>query len=441
MGPTVRRSPHTFLLHPCCDRSWCVWWYRYASCSRDGVPALLDHPCGDHRESCHYWSEADLVHAIFPIWCPDWASDHLVWLHLCRGHGTSGLTNCRFQVCIPRMSCPLPSEEFFSSSVLALFSAISKQYFRQAASLSWPRPWPSSSTESLSSWYLSSWSHMGSLLSESPSSVAWLTKILIVTNTRFPPSLCLLTPLPHPLQELQSSPYGEEDYYQLNFNDLPNGFVLLFTCIHVSGWDTISSGFSAVTNEFTGRIYFSLWYIVGVLLLMNVITSFFISAFILKINSWNFGGNSETASASSSSPSGDDNPPASKPFLRTNVLSIKQSSLDETALEYPTDDYHNDLSFSRNSFQMIIDNSKTAKEKRYLSNLSLRYSSAINNERFSEVKSLLTSAAAGPGNSSGSYRINFIVDAENVRDLSDGELMVIIHRMMDEKKASASLLR
>lgn len=90
---------------------------------------------------------------------------------------------------------------------------------------------------------------------------------------------------------------------------------------------------------------------------------------------------------------------------------------------------------------MIIDNSKTAKEKRYLSNLSMRYSSAINNERFSEVKSLLTSAATGPGTYSGSYRKNFIVDAENVRDLSDGELMVIIHRMMDEKKASASPLR
>jgi hypothetical protein len=275
------------------------------------------------------------------------------------------------------------------------------------------------------------------------------------------------------LQELQSSPYGEEDYYQINFNDLLNSFVLLFTCLHVSGWDTISSGFSAVTNEITGRLYFALWYCIGVLLLMNVITSFFISAFILKINSWNFGGTSPGAAATgggttspivstsasasgaaasaalpSGSGSGED---GQKPFLRTNVLSIKQSSLDETILEYPADDYSDDLSISRNSFQMIIDNSKSKKEKRYLSTLSLRYSSAINNERVSEVKSLLTSAgvAAATGGAgavgatgiySGSYRKNFIVDAEKVRDLSDGELMVIIHRMMEEKKATASPL-
>jgi hypothetical protein len=196
---------------------------------------------------------------------------------------------------------------------------------------------------------------------------------------------------------------------------------------------------------------------------MNVITSFFISAFILKINSWNFGGNPATTASpiTSPAPSGEDDqsppphsppissaPPSNQtPFLRTNVVSIKQSSLDETALEYPADDYRDDMSLSRNSFQMIIDNSKSKKEKRYLSNLSLRYSSAINNERVSEVKSLLTSAAAAgatgtaTGIYSGSYRKNFIVDAEKVRDLSDGELMVIIHRMMDEKKATASPLR
>lgn len=148
----------------------------------------------------------------------------------------------------------------------------------------------------------------------------------------------------------------------------------------------------------------------------------------------NFGGSSSsltsTAHSSPSSPIPSDNS-SPKPFLRTNVVSIKQSSLDETILEYPVD-FQDDS--TRNSFQLIIDQAKSKREKKLLQNLSLRYSSAINNERVSEVKSLLTSSDP-VGTNSSNYRKNFIIDAEKVRDLSDAELMVIINRMMEEKKA------
>jgi hypothetical protein len=242
--------------------------------------------------------------------------------------------------------------------------------------------------------------------------------------------------------------------------------------LHVSGWDVIASGFSAVTTEATGRVYFALWYCVGVLLLMNVITSFFISAFILKIDSLNIGREVTIMRASSSSKQRDDMLSPSpttgeeKPkncqhqtFHRTNVLSIKQSTLDETALQYPTDDREGDLEGDRavpkNSFQLIIEQAKSSKEKRLLSTLSLRYSSAINNERVSEIKSLLTSdqqqqqprhhrhllsgegEGGGEGSGEGNYRKNFIVDCERVRDLSDRELMVIINRMVEDKKVSS----
>lgn len=200
---------------------------------------------------------------------------------------------------------------------------------------------------------------------------------------------------------------------------------------------------------------------------MNVITSFFISAFILKIDSLNIGREVTIMRASSSSKQRDDmlspslttgeKPKNGQPhtFHRTNVLSIKQSSLDETALQYPTEgDLEGDRAVPKNSFQLIIEQAKSSKEKRLLSTLSLRYSSAINNERVSEIKSLLTSdqqqqprhhrhllsgggEGRGEGSSEGNYRKNFIVDCERVRDLSDRELMVIINRMVEDKKVSS----
>jgi hypothetical protein len=64
---------------------------------------------------------------------------------------------------------------------------------------------------------------------------------------------------------------------------MASSFVLLICCLHVSSWDTIAGGLSSVTNTNTSRTYFVMWYCIGVLLLMKVITSFFISAFVLKL--------------------------------------------------------------------------------------------------------------------------------------------------------------
>jgi hypothetical protein len=202
---------------------------------------------------------------------------------------------------------------------------------------------------------------------------------------------------------------------------------------------------------------------------MNVITSFFISAFILRINSLNIGRETMTPSSSKhKTPSlydeeGGDSP---ETFQRTNVVSIKQSALDEIMLQYPTNDFDDDMrsttgtGLPKNSFQMIIEQAKTKTEKRFLSTLSIRYSSAINNERVSEIKSLLTSThehhrhllsgegyggedggggGNGRGGGAGNYRKNFIVDCERVRDLSDRELMVIINRMVEDKKVVSPL--
>lgn len=68
--------------------------------------------------------------------------------------------------------------------------------------------------------------------------------------------------------------FGQLGYWDINFNDIPSGFVTLICCMHISGWDVITDGFVAVTSDYA-KLYFSVWYFVSVLLLMNTVTSFF----------------------------------------------------------------------------------------------------------------------------------------------------------------------
>ena len=207
-----------------------------------------------------------------------------------------------------------------------------------------------------------------------------------------------------------------------------------------------------MTTKLTARTYFSIWYCVGVLLLMNILTSFFISGFILKIGEHNVlsDPNSPHSSKINTEPIKEPTrdilqqqeqqtlrSKSDSQFIRRNILTVEQSSLDETMLEYPQDDEQEDE--HRNSIQMIIDSAKSNGEKKKLQYLSERYSVALKNERVSEVKSLLTSATStrktsrvqALTSSSSDKRKNFIVDCQNVRDLSDQELMNIMQRMME----------
>jgi hypothetical protein len=78
--------------------------------------------------------------------------------------------------------------------------------------------------------------------------------------------------------ELDASRFGHENYYILNFNDMIAAFSTLFCCLRVSDFDVIAEGFSVVTTK-NARVYFALWYIIGVLLFFNILKSYFISVF------------------------------------------------------------------------------------------------------------------------------------------------------------------
>lgn len=85
------------------------------------------------------------------------------------------------------------------------------------------------------------------------------------------------------ISSLEASEYGQNDFYALNFNDIVSGIVTLISCLHVSDFDVIADGFVAVTSDYA-KIFFAVWYCIGVLLLLNVVKSFFLSGFLSKIS-------------------------------------------------------------------------------------------------------------------------------------------------------------
>ena len=56
-------------------------------------------------------------------------------------------------------------------------------------------------------------------------------------------------------------------------------YITLFCCLHVSDFDVITSGFTAATSN-ASRLYFAAWYVMGVLLLLNIVKSFFLADFM-----------------------------------------------------------------------------------------------------------------------------------------------------------------
>ena len=85
---------------------------------------------------------------------------------------------------------------------------------------------------------------------------------------------------------MMNSFYGQNQFWKINFNDFTGAFITLFCLIHISDFDVIASGFVSVTNSYA-RIYFALWYLIGVVLILNVIKSFFLSDLIIWVNSDN----------------------------------------------------------------------------------------------------------------------------------------------------------
>jgi hypothetical protein len=79
--------------------------------------------------------------------------------------------------------------------------------------------------------------------------------------------------------ELASTPYAAGGYYPLNFNDLPSGIATLYVLLHVNNMHVTISGFTATTSDWA-ELFFTIWYILGVLFLLNIVVAFFLNEFI-----------------------------------------------------------------------------------------------------------------------------------------------------------------
>lgn len=79
--------------------------------------------------------------------------------------------------------------------------------------------------------------------------------------------------------DIAASNYGVYSYWPLNFNDLPSALGTLFVLLHVNNTHIISSGFEAARNSTWPRIFFTLWYTIGVLLFLNILIASFLSNF------------------------------------------------------------------------------------------------------------------------------------------------------------------
>lgn len=83
-------------------------------------------------------------------------------------------------------------------------------------------------------------------------------------------------------ENILESRYGDSDYWPLNFNDIPSGLMTLVCVLHISDWDVITEGFTAAVGNKYPRIYFTSWYCIGVLLLLNIVKSFFMRGFFIN---------------------------------------------------------------------------------------------------------------------------------------------------------------
>merc|ERR1719174_505543 len=79
--------------------------------------------------------------------------------------------------------------------------------------------------------------------------------------------------------KLKGTAFADSKYYPMNFNDAPSGLMTLFACLTMGCWDTYVNGFNAVCGG-SAIIFFIIWWIVGVLLGLNLLTSVVVDAFV-----------------------------------------------------------------------------------------------------------------------------------------------------------------
>lgn len=108
---------------------------------------------------------------------------------------------------------------------------------------------------------------------------------------------------------LANSSFGESDYYANNFNDMFSGFVLCFEILVLNNWTVLTGGFVAVTSK-AARVFFVAFYVVGVLICLNLFVAFAIDAFMNIVDERN-----EELEAAATADGGGSAPPADRDIV------------------------------------------------------------------------------------------------------------------------------
>ncbi|KAJ4749427.1 Two pore calcium channel protein 1 [Rhynchospora pubera] len=84
--------------------------------------------------------------------------------------------------------------------------------------------------------------------------------------------------------KLQDTDLYSNDYVLFNFNDYPNGMVTLFNLLVMGNWQAWMQSYTDLTGTNWTLVYFISFYLVTVLLLLNLIVAFVLEAFFAEID-------------------------------------------------------------------------------------------------------------------------------------------------------------
>lgn len=85
-------------------------------------------------------------------------------------------------------------------------------------------------------------------------------------------------------KQLFKTEMAEDDYLLFNFNDYPNGMVTLFNLLVMGNWQVWMESYKDLTGTWWSITYFVSFYIITVLLLLNLIVAFVLEAFFTELD-------------------------------------------------------------------------------------------------------------------------------------------------------------
>ncbi|KAJ1434547.1 Voltage-dependent channel domain superfamily [Sesbania bispinosa] len=84
--------------------------------------------------------------------------------------------------------------------------------------------------------------------------------------------------------KLETTDLADNDYLLFNFNDYPNGMVTLFNFLVTGIWEEVIESYRELTGTSWTYLYFISFYLITVLLLLNLIIAFVLEAFFAEMD-------------------------------------------------------------------------------------------------------------------------------------------------------------